>query len=150
VAPEFSARFSARGKVYRYLIWNHPVRSPLHERRVWHCRGSLDVSLMREAAALLVGEHDFRAFRAADCERRTTTRIIRRLDVERQGALVSIEVEATAFLKNMVRILSGTLMEVGRGKIDLARVARALATGERTASGVTAPAQGLTMIRVVY
>jgi tRNA pseudouridine38-40 synthase len=149
-APDFNARFSARGKVYRYQIWNHPVRSALHDRWVWHCRRPLDIDRMREAAALLVGEHDFRAFRAADCERRTTRRLIRRLDVERQGALVTIEVEATAFLKNMVRILAGTLWGAGRGDIDGARIARALTTGERTASGMTAPAQGLTLVRVIY
>jgi len=149
-APEFNARFSARGKVYRYQIWNHPVRSALLDRRVWHCRRPLDTQRMRDVAALLVGEHDFRAFRAADCERRTTVRLIRRLDVSRQGALISLEVEATAFLKNMVRILAGTLWGAGRGDIDEARVRRALASGVRTEAGMTAPAQGLTLVRVIY
>ena len=149
-APEFNARFSARGKVYRYQIWNHPVRSALFDRRVWHCRRPLDTQRMRDVAALLVGEHDFRAFRAADCERRTTVRLIRRLDVSRQGALISLEVEATAFLKNMVRILAGTLWGAGRGDIDEARVRRALASGVRTEAGMTAPAQGLTLVRVIY
>jgi tRNA pseudouridine38-40 synthase len=148
--PQFDARFSARGKVYRYRIWNHLVRSPLHARTTWHCRPVLDMAAMRAAARELVGEHDFRAFRAADCERRTTVRVIRRLDIDRQGALLSLEVEATAFLKNMVRILVGTLVDLGRGRIAPAAIARMLQTGDREAGGVTAPPQGLTLLRVIY
>jgi tRNA pseudouridine38-40 synthase len=148
--PDFDARFSARGKVYRYRIWNHLVRSPLHARASWHCRSVLDLAAMRQAAQQLCGEHDFRAFRASDCERRTTVRLIRRLEIDRQGALMTIDVEATAFLKNMVRILVGTLVDLGRGKIAGAAIERMLRTGDRTAGGITAPAQGLTLLRVMY
>ncbi len=147
---DFDARFSARGKVYRYRIWNHLVRSPLHARASWHCRSVLDLATMREAAARLCGEHDFRAFRASDCERRTTVRVIRRLDVDRQGAVTTIDVEATAFLKNMVRILVGTLVDLGRGKIAPGAIDHMLRTGDRAAGGITAPAQGLTLLRVIY
>jgi tRNA pseudouridine38-40 synthase len=147
---DFDARFSARGKVYRYTVWNHVVRSPLHERTAWHVRQALDLAVMAEAAARLVGEHDFRAFRAADCERRTTRRIVRRLDVDRQGALCTFEVEATAFLKNMVRILVGTLVDLGRAIRPPEAVARMLETGDRAAGGMTAPAHGLTLLRVLY
>jgi tRNA pseudouridine38-40 synthase len=150
VAADFDARFSARGKVYRYQVWNHPVRSPLHARTTWHVRSALDMAVMRRAAEELRGEHDFRAFRAADCERRTTRRVVRRLDVERQAALLSFEIEATAFLKNMVRILVGTLVDLGRGRLPPDAVARMLETGDRTAGGVTAPPQGLTLLRVLY
>src|SRR6185295_2926591 len=95
-APEgFDARFSARGKVYRYRIWNHLVRSPLQARASWHCRSVLDLAAMRQAALQLCGEHDFRAFRASDCERRTTVRVIRSLEIDRQGAVLTIDVEAT-------------------------------------------------------
>jgi tRNA pseudouridine38-40 synthase len=148
--PAFDARFSARGKVYRYLAWNHMVRSPLHARTTWFCRSSIDMHLVRQAALALTGEHDFRAFRAADCERRTTIRIIRRLEVARQGALLSFEVEATAFLKNMVRILVGTLVDVGRGRLPPEIVRRMLETGDRKTGGVTAPPQGLSLVRVLY
>ena len=148
--PAFDARFSARGKVYRYEVWNHLVRSPRHARTTWHVRGALDMAAIREAASALVGEHDFRAFRASDCERRTTRRIVRRLDVDRQGPEVSFEVEATAFLKNMVRILVGTLVDVGRGRLTSGTIARMLDTGDRTAGGVTAPPQGLTLVRILY
>lgn len=150
VAPGFDARFSARGKVYRYRIWNHMVRSAKHARTSWHCRAALDLERMRQAAACLTGEHDFRGFRASDCERLNTVRLIRRFEVMRQGALVEVEVEATAFLRNMVRILVGTLADVGRGHLDVARVAHVLRTGDRTAGGVTAPPQGLTLARVLY
>jgi tRNA pseudouridine38-40 synthase len=146
----FDARFSARGKIYRYRIWNHAVRSPLHARASWHCRRPLDLAMMREAAGLLCGEHDFRGFRASDCERLNTVRVIRRFDIAKQGALVEIDVEATAFLKNMVRILAGTLADVGRGRRDLPSVLRALEQGDRSAGGVTAPAAGLTLLRVLY
>jgi tRNA pseudouridine38-40 synthase len=150
-APEtFDARFSARGKVYRYRIWNHIVRSPLHARSSWHCRRPLDLETMREAARVLCGEHDFRGFRASDCDRRNTVRVIRRLDLVKRGALVEIDVEATAFLKNMVRILAGTLADVGRGKRDIPAILRALETGDRASGGVTAPAAGLTLHHVIY
>jgi tRNA pseudouridine38-40 synthase len=147
---DFDARFSARGKVYRYTVWNHMVRSPRHTRTSWHVRRALDMSLIRAAASALVGEHDFRAFRAADCERRTTRRILRRLDVDRQGALLTFDVEATAFLKNMVRILVGTMVDVGRGLLPPDAVSRMLETGNRAAGGMTAPPQGLTLLRVLY
>jgi tRNA pseudouridine38-40 synthase len=149
-APDFDARFSARGKVYRYTVWSHFVRSPRRHRQAWHVRQPLDMAAIRAAAALLVGEHDFRAFRASDCDRRTTRRIIRRLEIERQGALLTFDIEATAFLKNMVRILVGTLVDVGRGRLDAETVARMLTTGDRTTGGMTAPACGLTLLRVIY
>jgi len=149
-AATFDARFSARGKLYRYRIWNHFVRSPLHARTSWHCRRPLDLDRMRQAAALLCGEHDFRGFRASDCDRRNTVRVIRRFDLAKQGALIELDVEATAFLKNMVRILVGTLADVGRGKRELPDVLRALETGDRAAGGVTAPAAGLTLAHVIY
>jgi tRNA pseudouridine38-40 synthase len=149
-APDFDARFSARGKVYRYTIWSHLVRSPRRARDTWHLRHPVDVDAMRAAAVALVGEHDFRGFRAADCDRRSTRRIVRRLDVDRAGALITVEVEATAFLKNMVRILVGTLVDVGRGRIGADAIPRMLETGDRTAGGMTAPAHGLTLLRVIY
>jgi tRNA pseudouridine38-40 synthase len=150
VPETFDARFSARGKIYRYRIWNHFVRSPLHARTTWHCRRPLDLERMREAAAVLCGEHDFRGFRASDCDRRNTVRVIRRFDLAKHGALIELDVEATAFLKNMVRILVGTLADVGRGKRQLPDVLRALETGDRSAGGVTAPAAGLTLVQVIY
>lgn len=149
-SAEFDARRAARGKVYRYAIWNHLVRSPLVARTTWHVRRPLDTEAMRRAARVLVGEHDFAAFRAADCTRKTTVRRLRRFDVDRDGALVTCEVEGTAFLKNMVRILVGTLVGAGHGALDEDGVRRLLAGRDRTRAGVTAPARGLTLVRVIY
>ncbi len=146
----FNARHDARGKIYRYHVWNHPVRSPQHARRVWHVYDPLDTHAMREAAARLIGEHDFRSFRSSDCDRLNTVRIIRRFDVRREGALLSFEVEGTAFLRNMVRILAGTLVAVGKGKMTPAEVEALLTSGDRTQAGVTAPACGLSLVRVIY
>ena len=150
VADDFDARFSARGKLYRYSIWTAPVRAPLRDRYVWHLRRALDVTKMQEAADRLVGRHDFSAFRAADCERKTTTRSLSRLAVARSGDLVTIEVEADAFLKNMVRIIVGTLCEVGWGKRSATDVQRILDGRDRRQAGITAPAQGLALVRVDY
>jgi tRNA pseudouridine38-40 synthase len=126
------------------------VRSPTHARRSWYVGNTLDTHAIREAAALLIGEHDFRAFRSADCDRTNTVRIIRRFDVRRDGALLSLEIEGTAFLRNMVRILAGTLVAAGKGKLTVDDVQALLASGDRTQAGVTAPAHGLTLVRVIY
>lgn len=158
IAPDdFDARFSASGKLYRYRIFNAEVRSPLYARTHWYIYASpgkyLDLSAMRDAAATLVGRHDFRAFRAADCARRTTVRLIRRLEVYRphsDESMLYIDVEATAFLKQMVRILTGTLVEVGRGRKTVADVAALLESGDRSQAGPTAPGHGLELCRVDY
>jgi tRNA pseudouridine38-40 synthase len=150
VADDFDARFSARGKLYRYGIWTAPTRAPLRDRYVWHLRRPIDAARMQAAADLLVGRHDFNAFRAADCERKTTVRTVTRLAVARSADLVTVEVEADAFLKNMVRILVGTLGEVGWGKRAPADVQRILDGRDRRHAGITAPAQGLALVRVDY
>ncbi len=149
-APDFDARRSARGKLYRYSIWNADSRSARLARFTWHLPRSLDVARMRRAAQTLIGRHDFAAFRAADCERKTTVRTLRRLDVVRTGDLVEIDVEADAFLKNMVRILAGTLAEAGLGRLSPEDVGRTLAARDRKLAGPTAPPWGLTLVRVHY
>jgi tRNA pseudouridine38-40 synthase len=149
-APDFDARFSARGKLYRYQIWNADSRSPMRDRFVWHVPRALDLGRMRQAALPLVGEHDFAAFRAADCERQTTVRKVTRLDLVREGDLVRIDVEANAFLKNMIRIFVGTLAQAGFGKLDGGEVERIRRSGDRRLAGPTAPPRGLTLVRVHY
>jgi tRNA pseudouridine38-40 synthase len=147
---DFDARRHARGKLYRYTIYNHETRSPLCARQTWHVRTRLDEASMAAAAEPLIGQHDFRAFRAADCERLSTVRDLSRLAVRRDGDFVTIDVVATAFLKNMVRIIAGTLVAAGHGEIDPARVAAVLEGGDRKAAGVTAPPQGLCLVEVYY
>lgn len=156
VEAGFDARFSASGKMYRYQIWNGLVRAPLLLRTHWHVARPLDVGAMQGAAGVLLGRHDFAAFRAADCERKTTVRQVRRVAVRwpdpGRREEIFIEVEATAFLKNMVRIIVGTLVEVGKGRMTAAQV-EALLRGPapaRARAGPTAPAHGLLLYRVDY
>jgi len=149
--PGFNARRDARGKRYCYRVLNRATPSPLRARTSWHIRDPLDLGAMRAAAAILVGTHDFAGFRAADCGREETVRTITAIDVgEREGGLVEMEVRGTAFLKNMVRIIAGTLVAVGLGKMATADVARVLETCDRTLAGQTAPAHGLTLVEVFY
>jgi tRNA pseudouridine38-40 synthase len=148
--PGFDARRSARGKIYRYRIVNRPVRAPLERRWCWEIFRPLDVDAMSRAAGALVGRHDFSAFRASDCEAATTVREVRRLEVGREGERLVIEIEATAFLKHMVRNIVGTLAEVGLGKRQPGSVEQVLASRDRTLAGVTAPAHGLCLEKVFY
>lgn len=155
VPDDFDARHSASGKMYRYQIWTAATTSPLHRSTHWHQARALDVEAMREVAAVLTGRHDFRAFRAADCERKTTVRWVKKIEVLRPGSretepMLHIEVEATAFLKNMVRILVGTLVQAGKGKMSTEHVRGLLEKGDRTQAGPTAPAHGLILVRVHY
>jgi tRNA pseudouridine38-40 synthase len=153
--PGFDARRWARGKRYVYGILRSPSRSPLLRGRAWEIRRPLDVEAMRAAAHALLGRHDFSAFRAADCPARTTIREVRRLDIEvtRLGPdaeLVRLTIEATAFLKHMVRNIAGTLVEVGHGKRAQGSVPELLAAGDRTHAGPTAPPHGLCLDEVFY
>jgi tRNA pseudouridine38-40 synthase len=150
VPLEFDARRAAKGKLYRYTVWNAETRSPLCARFSWHVRAPLDDAAMQAAAHPLVGRHDFRAFRAADCERVTTIRDLSRLEVRREDGALVIEVVATAFLKNMVRIIVGTLVAAGHGKLTPANIAAIRDQGDRTLAGMTAPPQGLCLVEVYY
>ena len=147
---DFDARRHARGKLYRYTIYDHETRSPLCARHAWHVRARLDEEAMGRAAAPLVGQHDFRAFRAADCERLSTVRDLSRLAVRRDGDFVHVEVVATAFLKNMVRIIVGTLVAAGHHTLGPDEVAAIRDGGDRTRAGVTAPPHGLCLVEVYY
>jgi tRNA pseudouridine38-40 synthase len=146
----FHARYSARGKWYRYTIYRSRVRSPLAARYAWHVRGTLDRERLREAAALLVGRHDFAAFRASGCAARTTVREIFSVQVLEEGDLLYIDVRGEGFLRHMVRVMVGTLVEVGRGKRRPQEVRQLLEGGCRSAAGSTAPPQGLCLMEVYY
>ncbi len=147
----FDARRAARGKLYRYRIRNGPSRSPLHRRTHWEIFRPLDLGSMAEAARALIGEHDFAAFRAADCPAKTTVRRLDRAELSgKPGGEIAFEVRGTAFLKHMVRNLVGTLVDVGRGKRAAADMARLFAGRDRREAGPTAPAHGLTLVEVYY
>lgn len=151
VAPKgFNARFDATGKHYRYIVLNRAVPSPLLGATSFFVPHPLERKKMAEASKLLVGEHDFKGFRSADCGRDNTIRHITDITLADDGDLLFIDVKGTAFLKNMVRILAGTLVDVGRGRLAVENVAEVLRTGDRTKAGQTAPAKGLTLVKVFY
>jgi tRNA pseudouridine38-40 synthase len=151
VDARFDARRSARSKLYRYRIWNGASPSPL--RAAWTHRAftPLDLDSMRQAAARLLGRHDFRAFQAAGSAPGPTLRTLTRAEVEGETrGEVRIWVEGDAFLRHMVRILAGTLVEVGIGRRDPDGIPALLAGRERSRAGPTAPARGLCLVRVDY
>jgi tRNA pseudouridine38-40 synthase len=152
IAPEgFDARRAARSKLYRYVIWNGPSRSPLHAPRAWDVRPPLDLAAMERASSVFLGTHDFASFQAAGSAARTTVRTIHRFDVEGSSrGEIRLLVEGDGFLRHMVRALVGTLVEVGRGRRGEAALTAILAARDRRRAGPTAPAAGLTLVRVDY
>ena len=150
-APEgFHARFSTVGKRYRYLFYDAPHAGALNRNTHAHSIYLLDDERMREEAKCLIGTHDFAAFAASGSVVKDTVRTIWRADVDRDGHDVRLVVEGSGFLYNMVRIIAGTLRDVGSGKLAPGALARAIETGDRLDLGVTAPAHGLTLMEVFY
>jgi tRNA pseudouridine38-40 synthase len=151
VDPTFDARRSARGKHYAYRVWNAPSRSPLVARISWHLYHPLDIEAMNLAATALLGEHDFSAFRASGCDRKNPVRTLRRAEwVAERPALLALHLEGTAFLRNMARIIAGTLVEVGLHARPASDLSRILEGRDRNLAGRTAPARGLTLEHVAY
>jgi tRNA pseudouridine38-40 synthase len=164
----FHARFSARGKTYRYVLRNASLVSPFERAYVWHVPEPLDVAAMREAAAVMVGTHDFAAFRSTGSEVKDTVRTITRSDIvvgrtlsgppgepdkarpTNDDTMVIYEVSGNGFLRHMVRAIMGTLVEVGRGQRPAASVGALLAGGRRAEAGATAPPHGLFLVGVDY
>ena len=148
--PDFHARFHAAGKLYRYLIHNHAHASAIGRTTHAHAIYPLDEELMHEEAQAAVGTHDFAAFAASGSIVKDTVRTIYEARVLRDGDEVEFLVRGNGFLYNMVRILAGTLISVGSGKLEPGAIARALQSKNRLDLGVTAPAHGLTLMRVYY
>jgi tRNA pseudouridine38-40 synthase len=150
VAPHFHARFSALARSYHYLILNRDSRPGLATARATWERRPLDAARMHEAAQVLVGEHDFSAFRAIECQAKTPMRRVDRLAVLRQDEWVSLRVTANAFLHHMVRNITGLLLAVGMGESPPERVAAVLASRDRRINAATAPPDGLYLAAVGY
>ncbi|MCP4447739.1 MAG: tRNA pseudouridine(38-40) synthase TruA [Myxococcales bacterium] len=150
VAAEFHPRFDARGKHYCYTLLNRRPPAPLHRITTWHRPMHLDIEAMQRAADVLVGEHDFSAFRAAGCGANTPDRRIDKISVSREEDLVRIEVWGNAFLRNMVRIIAGTLVDAGIGKTSPEQLREILESLDRRLAGQTAPPQGLCLLEVFY
>jgi tRNA pseudouridine38-40 synthase len=152
IAPAgFDARRDARSKVYRYAVWNGPIRSPLRASRALCLQRRLDLPALRAAAEAVVGTHDFAGFQAAGSNVRTTERTLLRVEVAGEaGGAVELWFEGTGFLRHMVRNLAGTLLEIGSGRRDPSAMTAILAARDRRLAGPTAPAHALTLIRVRY
>jgi tRNA pseudouridine38-40 synthase len=147
VPDDFHARFSARSRRYRYLISEIPLA--VGRRYVLHTHYTLDTERMAAGAANLLGEHDFSSFTPVTNDANKVCRVLD-LSVVREGAQIGIDVEATRFVHHMVRAIAGTLMEVGRGRMDPEQVGELLRKKDRRLAGPTAPAHGLTLLHVRY
>jgi tRNA pseudouridine38-40 synthase len=150
VGPDFHARHSARSRTYDYLITLAPVRPALARDRAWWLRDRLDVAAMTAAAARLVGEHDFSAFRGAGCQARSPVRTLLELRVAQRPGGLRLTARATGFLHHMVRNLAGTLVEVGRGERSPDDIVGLLASRDRRLAAPTAPPGGLYLTGVEY
>jgi tRNA pseudouridine38-40 synthase len=150
-APEgWNPRFSAVERSYRYVIVNRRARPALLHGRAWHVTTPLNAVAMHAAAQTLLGKHDFTSFRAAACQAKSPIRTLDRLDVNRDGDVITIIAEARSFLHHQVRNLVGTLRLVGEGRWPVERVATVLKMRDRSAAGPTAAAEGLCLMWVRY
>lgn len=151
VPPEFDSRKDSRGKTYLYRVLNAPCPSPLIRNYSWFVFQPLSIPLMRVAARHLIGEKDFSSFRAADTDASHSVREVTSIEVFDKGAsVIEFEVRGTAFLRHMVRIMVGTLVAVGKGKIGPDDVGKIVETRDRTAAPMTAPPHGLFLVKVEY
>ena len=150
VNEDFSARFSATMRSYRYVIQQRAARPALYSQRVTWVHNDLNTRAMREAAQALLGENDFSSFRSSACQSEHAMRFLQSIDVTTEGAFVYIDIQANAFLHHMVRNIVGSLLKVGTGERSVAWIAELLALKDRTRAGPTAPAQGLYLVAVQY
>jgi tRNA pseudouridine38-40 synthase len=150
VSAEFHARFSARSRTYRYRLLNRPVRSALEARHVGWYHVPLDVHAMASSAQPLVGEHDFSAFRAAECQAKTPVRTVHSISVERKEDEIHFVIRANAFLHHMVRNIVGSLVYVGSGRQPPHWIGELLRMRDRTKAAPTFAPEGLYLERIEY
>jgi tRNA pseudouridine38-40 synthase len=150
VSPEFHARFSARSKTYRYQIRHGNIADPFERAFVWHMPERLRVEEMRAAAGVLIGTHDFAAFRSIGTPVRDSVRTVTQSTITDAEGRMAYEISGNGFLRHMVRAIVGTLVEIGRGLRDTESMAALLRGSARSDAGATAPPQGLFLVRVDY
>jgi tRNA pseudouridine38-40 synthase len=150
VPDDFHARFSATARRYRYVIYNHKYRPAILRSGLSHYHQQLDISLMQQAAPALLGEQDFSAFRAMQCQSKTPFRNVHHLRIERFGDYIVLDIKANAFLHHMVRNITGSLLEIGMGRKPTEWLAELLASRDRTLAAATAKAGGLYLVEVDY
>ena len=148
-SPRFHARLNAKEKVYRYTIWNSPIPNVLERRYVYQVSAPLDIQTMEDAAHLMLGTHDFKGFSTGHTKK-STIRTIKSVDIRTEGPRVELTFTGNGFLYNMVRILTGTLIETGLGQRTPEAVLRVFETMDRQDAGFTAPPHGLCFMQVIY
>ena len=146
----FHARYDVKYKEYEYLIWNSPIRNPFNDNLVYEYPKKLDENVMKNAAKLFIGKHDFASFMSSGSSVENTVRDIKYFNVIRENDIIKINVAADGFLYNMVRILVGTLIELSEGKISEKDIPEIINSKDRKKAGFTAPPQGLYLNKVVY
>lgn len=151
VSKDFHPRYDKNRKKYSYKILNNAVEMPIYREYTYHVYGTLNMGLMRKAAQYLIGEHDFKAFCSVNTQVESTIRTIYDISITKNyDNIISIDIEGNGFLYNMVRIIVGTLLEVGIGKMDVERVKEILDSKDRKNAGPTAPARGLILEWILY
>ena len=149
-APEFHPIYSAQGKIYRYRLWQGASRNPHLSNSCWSVHRQLDVGRMRQGASQLEGSHDFTSFCAVDSSARTRVRLVHAIEILEKGPMIEVCVYGKGFLKQMIRIMVGTLVDIGLGKKNPVDIRQILEAKNRTAAGKTAPAQGLSLVSIFY
>lgn len=147
---EFHPILSAKAKVYRYRLWLDVARHPMIAPYVWELHRPIDLAIMLGEARSFVGTHDYTSFCATDSSAKTRERTVLDVTIDPRGPMLDVWVIGTGFLKQMVRTMVGTLVESGSGRVPPGTVARLLGARDRTAAGITAPAQGLTLVKILY
>ena len=150
VDEDFHARYSSKGKTYSYTIVNRYERLSLGHQYLYHCRYNLDVDLMREACNYFIGKHDFKAFMSPGSSIKTTVRTIKELYIEVEEDKIKIFITADGFLYNMVRIIVGTLIKVGNGRLEAKEIGDIIKEGNRKRAGMCVPPNGLILEKVFY
>lgn len=150
VSPDFHPRHTESVKTYEYKIWNDTFPNPTVRLYSHFEYGEIDIERMTEAAKYLVGEHDFTSFCSAGTQVENKVRTVFSVDIKRDGSMITVRVTGNGFLYNMVRIIAGTLLKVGQGAMEPADVKKALDGRDRQLAGPTAPARGLTLVKISY
>ena len=150
VDANFNARFGAKKKTYKYKIYNNESRSPMHAYDTWWVSQKLNIVDMKKASKYLLGNHDFSSFRASGCQALSPVKTLDKIAIIKKKNIITLTFTARSFLYNQVRIMTGTLKDVGSGLISPIALKRILQKKKRTSSGVTAPSKGLTLYKVYY
>ncbi|MBT4878277.1 MAG: tRNA pseudouridine(38-40) synthase TruA [Alphaproteobacteria bacterium] len=150
ISDSFNSRYDAKEKTYEYHILNRRTPSPLYKNRAWQVKYELELEQMQLAANYLIGTHDFTSFRSVDCQANSAVRTINDLRLSKSSDLIKIRISGKSFLYNQVRIIAGTLFEIGRGKKQVIDMENILKAKDRKSAGQTAPAYGLYLLEVKY